>query len=159
MTKISKNKKKSIRNKTIKRKKIIKKTKTIKKSMKGGVLDFSIMETPFNIPTQSYPLKKSDKDIKRYSAIMREEGFDERSIEESINALKILLENTTHVTFAELISSIKKTIIKFEEEIKDKPFYLFIPIIDGKPIQHKSNYWISKIFYLLMNKKPIQIIT
>lgn len=124
--------------------------------MKGGVMNIEIMETePFNIPIKSYPLRKSPEDIIRYSDIMKKNGIDKHSI----NIFTNLLEVTVHITFDNLIDSIKRTIDKFELKIKDEPFYLFIPIIGDKPIKEKSNYWISKIFYLLMNKKPIGIIT
>jgi hypothetical protein len=139
--KTSKNKKRSIRKKI---------------NMKGGVMNIEIMETePFNIPTQSYPLKKSQEDIIRYSTIMSENGIDENSID----IFKNLLDVTVHITFDNLIDSIKRTIDEFEGKIGTNPFYLFIPIIEDKPIKEKSNYWISKIFYLLMNKKPREIIT
>jgi hypothetical protein len=141
--------------KTSKNNKKLNKTKKSNKKMKGGTLDLKIMETPFNIPAKSYPLKNSKEDIKRYSDIMIKNGFEESSIELLIK----LLNKTTHISFNQLIDSIKITIKKFEKEIGEASFYLFIPIIDDKPIQHKSNYWISKIFYLLMNKKPIGIIT
>jgi hypothetical protein len=145
--------------KTSKNKKKIKNNKKTKKlirnkiKMKGGVLN---MSTPFNIPTQSYELKNSPEDIERYSKMMLANGFGEESIE----VLKILLANTKHITFNHLIAEIKKTISNFEATIKANPFYLFIPIdIGNKAIEHKSNYWISKIFCLLMNKEPAGIIT
>ena len=58
---------------------------------------------------------------------------------DSIKIFKQLLDNTTHVTFKDLINSIKITIQKFEEKTKGVKFYLFIPIIDYKPIENKSN--------------------
>jgi hypothetical protein len=145
---------KKTKNNMKKNKKSIK--KSIKKKLKnrinmnGGAID---MTTPFNIPATTYPLRNSDADISRYSKIMHQNGFDDH-----IDIFIVLLQNTTHITFKHLIHSIKNTIIKFEQII-DTEFYLFIPIIGSKPIEHKSNYWISKIFYLLMKKKPISIIT
>ena len=103
--------------------------------MKAGALDMSIMTTPFNIPSQSYTLKKSDEDIKKYFKILCANKFDTVSIK----IFKQLLDNTTHVTFKDLINSIKITILDFETKIKANPFYLFIPIINDKPIENKSN--------------------
>jgi hypothetical protein len=144
--KTSKNKKKTKKSKKLIRNKI---------KMKGGALNMSIMTTPFNIPSKSYPLKKSPEDIERYSMIMRANDFDDATIK----IFKTFLNLTTHISFDHLIHSIKIVIEDFEKRIKEKPFYLFIPIIDRIPIENKSNYWISKIFYLLMNTKPIEIIT
>ena len=148
--------------KTSKNKKKIKNNKKTQKSiknkikMKAGALEMSIMTTPFNIPSQSYPLKKSEEDIKKYFKIMCANKFDTASI----RIFKQLLEKTTHITFKHLINSIKKTIKKFEDQINGEKFYLYLPItVDNTPIENKSNYWMSKIFYLLMNTKPIEIIT
>jgi hypothetical protein len=153
----TKNTKKTKKNKIVKVKTSKNKKRSIRKkiNMKGGVMNIEIMKTePFNIPIKSYPLRKSPKDIDEYSDIMRQNGIKK----ESIDIFKNLLEVTVHITFDNLIDSIKRTIDKFELKIKDEPFYLFIPIIEDKPIKEKSNYWISKIFYLLMNKKPREII-
>ena len=125
-----------------------------RKLLRGGAIRIESFSTPFNIPAISYPLHLEK--IDNYKTTLRTAGLNE----DYINIFERVLDNTTHVTFNELIVSIKHCIHTFETKIGDKPFDLYIPIISETiPVENKSNYWISKIFYLLLNKKPENIYT
>jgi hypothetical protein len=122
--------------------------------MKGGNFsEKNFKENSFYIPSRTYPLRMDKMD--EYKRILTKEGADE----EVIKIFEGIIKVTRHVSFDQLIASIKKVIEQFERDIKDEEFDLYIPIIDDKPVEQKSNFWISKIFYLLMNKKPNKIFT
>ena len=82
---------------------------------------------------------------------------DIKKIEETI---KFILKNTKIVSFDDMLKSLLKSVIMFENEIKDSDFTLFIPFQTSKySIHEKSNYWISQIAYSFLTKKPQSILT
>jgi hypothetical protein len=82
---------------------------------------------------------------------------DIKKIEETI---KFILKNTKIVSFDDMLKSLLKSVIMFENEIKDMEFTLFIPFpASTHGIHEKSNYWISQIAYSFLTKKPQSILT
>ncbi len=154
-TKKTNNVKKSLRFTKRKNNRKSKKNYKLKINMRGGAFSEPNFKTaPFNIPKQSYPLRLEQLDDYRSKL---------RGLGASLDEIKIfeqLLKVTTHVSFDDLIRSIKVTLRKFEAVNRGREFALFIPTILDKDIEEKSNYWISKIFYLLMiHGKPSHIYT
>jgi hypothetical protein len=129
----------------------------LKTQLFGGdanIEDF--MDGPLTIPCKTYPLKM-DK-LEEYKQILQTNNFDDREIA----LFEEILRKTTHISFNDLLKLLKKCIEAFEKENGDKPYILYL-INPGElqlvkeEVINKSNYWIAKIVYLLLNKKPTHI--
>jgi hypothetical protein len=123
--------------------------------LKGGTfINRNFLEEDFYIPLKTYPLNINK--IPEYKDTLTKNGVPQ----DQITLFEKILRLTTHVTFNDLIRALKICISNFESNIGDRPFILYIMAPDGySDITYKSNYWIAKIIYILLNRKPTKIIT
>ena len=110
-----------------------------------------------NIQIPKYTFPKSDYKIELFlNSIHCDDKLQETTIKETV---KYILENTQHVSFNDLIKYLIDCVAEFEKKIRNEPFVLFIPANKRIDFRQKSNYWISKIVYHILKRKPSNIIT
>lgn len=111
-------------------------------SILNDILNYNIP-----IPRYSYPLNndKISKLIKTY--IDKCDG-------KTALLVQRLIYNTKHITFEKFIESLIISINKFENDIQNNDFIMYVP----NGYSTKSNFWISAMVYNLLNKKPIDVV-